>query len=631
MHTTHEGSARRGLILASLGVVFGDIGTSPLYSLQTLFSEDHHAIAPTATNVLGLISLVLWLITIIVTVKYVFFILRADHHGEGGILALATMARLTLTRRPRVARLIIPAGIIGACLFIGDSIITPAISVLSAVEGLSVAEPSLSHLIVPIAVAILLALFLVQRWGTGRIGGLFGPVMAVWFLTLAALGVPHIIRNPQVFKAVSPTYAAEFFIHNPAQALLALGAVVLVVTGAEALYADLGHFGRKPITLAWMAIVFPALAINYLGQGAMLLGNPGNISNPFFYLSPARFTFALTILATLATIIASQAVISGTFSVVKQAMRLGYLPHLRIRNTSEHESGQIYIPVANTILLIGVLIVVIVFRSSAALANAYGMAVSTTFLVTTSLYLLYVHRARRWPLVAIIALGGCLGIVEIAIFIAASAKFVHGGWLPVLLAVIIALIMLTWHWGMGIVTRKRRKAEGTLRELLDEIYETQPQRVPGTVIYPHSGQTTAPLALKRNLRLNGVLQEHVLIVKVTVTNVPHISPKDRVRVQEPAAPIPGILLMNIRYGFFDRINVPLALSAWSYAHEAKDIDIPRATYVLTNLEYRALPAPPIRWLKTMFFIALSHASASPSRHFKLPRERTLEISQEMGI
>lgn len=541
------------------------------------------------------------------------------------------MTRLTLTRHPRVARLIIPAGIIGACLFIGDSIITPAISVLSAIEGLSVAEPSLSGLIVPIAVAILLALFLVQRWGTGRIGGVFGPVMAVWFLTLAMLGIPHIVHNPAVFKAVSPTYAAQFFIHNPAQALLALGAVVLVVTGAEALYADLGHFGRRPITIAWVAVVFPALTINYLGQGAMLLGNPERIANPFFYLSPAGFTFALTILATLATIIASQAVISGTYSVVKQAMRLGYLPHLRIRNTSEHESGQIYIPVANTILLIGVLVVVLVFRSSAALANAYGMAVSTTFLVTTSLYLLYVHQSRRWPMIAICALGAALGVVEISIFIAASAKFVHGGWLPVLLAAIIAIIMLPWHWGIGIVTRKRRKAEGTLRELLDDIYETQPQRIPGTVIYPHSGQTTAPLALKRNLQLNGVLHERVLIVKVTVTNVPHISPKERVRVQNPAAPIPGILLVNIRYGFFDRINVPLALSAWSYSDETQDVDIPRATYVLTNLDYRAHPAPPLKWLFTMFFIALSHTSASPSRNFQLPYERTLEISQEMGI
>ncbi|MEJ6020597.1 potassium transporter Kup [Corynebacterium sp. H113] len=619
------------LIVASLGVVFGDIGTSPLYSLQTLFSEHHHAIAPTHDNVLGIISLVLWIVTLIVTVKYVTLILRADHHGEGGVLALATLTRKSMRRHPRLTRLVMPIGVVGACLFIGDSVITPAISVLSAVEGLTVAQPDLAHFVVPIAVSILIALFVVQRFGTSSIASWFGPIMASWFGVLAVLGILHILKAPEIFAAISPTYAVAFAVANPGKAFLAFGAVVLTVTGAEALYADLGHFGRSPISRAWLWIVFPSLALNYLGQGALLLHSPTAISSPFFLLAPQWLVIPLTVLATIATIIASQSVISGTFSVTKQAIRLGYLPNLEIRNTSEQSYGQIYVPVVNNALLVAVVAIVLTFQSSLALANAYGMAVATTFILDSVLFLMYAHFGKKWPLWHTATLGAVLLSVESTIFAANTSKFIHGGWLPILIALSLVFIMETWHWGTKTVASKRRKAEGSLREFLDETYRTHPLRIPGTAIYTHNAHHSPPLALLKNLRLNGTLHETVIIVRVHTLGVPHIPLSDRVKVQPPSAPIPGILLVDIRYGFFDRINVPLALLGASRRLHHEELNPTKAQFILSNLEFHIAPQPWHQKLRSTVFIGLSSLSSSPTARFHLPEDRTTEIGQWLYI
>ncbi len=622
------------LILASLGIVFGDIGTSPLYSLQTVFSVEHHAITPTPAHVLGIISLVLWTVLLIVTMKYVTFVLRADHHGEGGILALATLGRNALRRHGRFAAIALPIGLAGACLFMGDSVITPAISVLSAVEGLGVLNPAFDSAIVPLSIAVLVALFLVQRFGTGRIGISFGPIMALWFVVLALLGIPHIFRAPEILLAISPTYAASFLAENPYQSFLTLGAVVLVVTGAEALYADLGHFGRAPITKAWLYAVFPALALNYLGQGAMLLRTPENAANPFYLMAPTWAVAPLTVLATVATIIASQAVISGTFSVTKQAVRLGYLPSFTVRNTSAQSAGQIYIPVINWFLLIAVVVVVAAFRSSASLANAYGMAVSTTFLATTALLLIYLRYSRDWSLARTAALGIVLAAIEVPIFVAASAKFLHGGWLPVLIGAILGSVMAVWNWGRGVVTRKRNKAEGTLREFYDEVHKSAPARIPGTAIFPHAAQNTAPLALRSNLRLNKVLHEHTIIVRVHVLQTPHVPIERRAEIQKAAAPVPGLLQVDLRYGFFDRINIPVSLTGAFRRCDLPgidDINVSAATYVLSSMKYGKAPGRLWKRVRAELFVLLTRLSGSPVDRFHLPERQTVQIGQRIDI
>src|SRR3954453_541353 len=483
------------LTVGALGVVFGDIGTSPLYALQTVFSADHHAVRATQAGVYGVISLVFWTITIIVSVKYVTFIMRADNEGEGGIMALIALIQrgVRLQRRSAKAALV-ALGIFGASLFYGDGMITPAISVLSAVEGLEVAAPSLEHLVVPITLVILTVLFAVQRYGTGAVGRAFGPVMGIWFALLALSGLGKVVAHPGILRAISPSYGLSFLFEHGHVAFIALGSVVLTVTGAEALYADMGHFGRAPIRRAWFAVVFPALTLNYLAQAALILHPPDSRSNPFFLLLPGWARLPMVILATAATVIASQAVISGAFSVSREAMRLGLLPPVTVRQTSEHAGGQIYLPGVNAVLFVGVLAVTLTFRSSARLATAYGVSVTGALLVDTILLLL-VGRVLwhwQWWKVALAAVG--FGGVE-ATFLAANLYTVaHGGFLPLLVAAGVFTVMATWRRGRAIVSGNRRQKEGSLQGFVEETRQRGVPRVPGTAVFPHPGKDTTPLA-----------------------------------------------------------------------------------------------------------------------------------------
>ena len=448
-------------MLAALGVVFGDIGTSPLYALQTVFSIDHGAVRPTVVDVYGVISLMFWSVTLIVTVKYVSVLMRADNDGEGGVMALAALAQRLYSGRSQRTTLLLGLGIVGVSLFYGDSLITPAISVLSAVEGLQVAAPGLAHVVVPVAAVILCCLFAAQRFGTGKVGRLFGPVTVLWFAAMAAAGLSQVVRHPEVLKGLSPTYGLMFVVAHPVTTFVAMGAIVLVITGAEALYADMGHFGRPPIRRAWLYVVLPALTLNYLGQAALILHSPGSAANPFFLLLPGWARLPMVVLATAATVIASQAVISGAFSLSRQAMQLGLLPPVTVRQTSEHSGGQIYLPGVNAVLFVGVLAVTLTFRSSARLATAYGVSVTGALLVDTVLLLL-VGRVLwhwQWWKVALAAVG--FGGVEATFLAANLSKVAHGGWLPLLVAAAVFTVMATWRRGRAIVVRQpaaRRRA-----------------------------------------------------------------------------------------------------------------------------------------------------------------------------
>ena len=487
-----------GLIAGALGVVFGDIGTSPLYAMQTVFSLNNGAVRPVPGDVYGAMSLVFWSLTLIVSVKYVVLIMRADNEGEGGVMALAAYAQRVLGGvRGRPVALVMGLGVLGASLFYGDSVITPAISVLSAVEGLETTSPSLTRLVLPIAAIVLTLLFAVQRWGTNRIGGLFGPVMTLWFASIGAAGLAGILRHPDVLRALSPTYGVQFFVDRPTIAFLAMGAVVLAITGAEALYADMGHFGRSPIRRAWFVLVFHALTLNYLGQAALILADPASRENPFFLLLPTWSRLPMVFLAIAATVIASQAVISGAFSVSRQAVRLGFLPPLRIRQTSQRQYGQIYVPSVNWLLFAAVLVLVLAFGSSARLATAYGVAVTGTFLLTTTLFLVVARAQWRWSTWQWLPVGVLFGGIELTYFAANLTKISHGGWLTLLIAVAVFAVMATWRRGSQLVTARRVEMEGPLLDFLAQLGATNMARVPGTAVFPHVNKQNHPLGATR--------------------------------------------------------------------------------------------------------------------------------------
>ena len=523
-------------MLGALGVVFGDIGTSPLYTVQTVFNpSDPHPVAVSQENVFGIVSLIFWSVVIIVTVTYVLLVMRLDNEGEGGIMALITMIRRSVAGGRRTKLALAALGIFGASLFLGDSMITPAISVLSAVEGLKVASPSLADLVVPITAAIIVALFVLQRLGTEAVGRLFGPVMIVWFLVIGACGVNGIAGHPGVLKALSPTYAASFMVNEFSVAFFALAAVVLAVTGAEALYADMGHFGRRPITRGWLLLVFPACILSYLGQGALILNDSTNISSPFFLLVPTWGRWPLVFLATAATVIASQAVITGAFSVARQAVQLGYLPRLRIVHTSEETIGQVYVPWINWLLMISVLTLVVTFKSSAALAFAFGMAVTGTITITTLLYFYIVHDQRRAPS-WLLAIGATLLLSVDLLFLGANlTKLVHGAWLPLLIGVTTFTILTTWQRGRPIVTRLRISEEGSLREFVAELHHHRPpvQRAPGTAVFLNRTKDTAPLAMRASVAHLHVLAEHVVILSIETLTIPHVDTSRPARDRRP--------------------------------------------------------------------------------------------------
>lgn len=619
------------LMLGAMGVVFGDIGTSPLYSLQTVFSVHHNAVAPTEGDVLGIISMVTWCLMLIVSFTYVGVILRADNQGEGGILSLAALIGRKLGPRSRQAGIALVLAVIGASLFYGDSLITPAISVLSAFEGLEVVDASLSSFVVPAAVVVLTLLFVVQRWGTGKIGKAFGPVMVLWFVVIAVLGLPQIVAEPSILRAVSPTYALAFALDRPVVAFIAMGAVVLAVTGAEALYADMGHFGRRPIALAWFSLILPSLLLCYYGQGAMILRDPASIDNPFFHLAPDWARIPLVVLAAAATVIASQAVISGAFSVSRQAIRLSLLPRLRIMQTSEHHGGQIYVPVVNTILFLGVLALVLSFRSSEALASAYGLSVTGTLLLEMSLFLLLALRVWSWPLWRVVLMAVVVGGVELSLFGANVVKIASGGWLPLVIASVSMVLMLTWKRGSKLMFGRRREMEGPIEDFVRSVREKDVPRVPGLAVYPHGDPTTTPLALRTNVEYNQVLHEHVVIITVKSIGVPHVRRDARVSVSDLGDEDDGIVHVLCRIGFNDSQDIPAALRLAVGRSKELDIDPEEAFYMLSVFRIepgddRCMP----HWQKSLFRF-LEKFSANRTQVLHLPQNRTTVMGAEAQL
>jgi KUP system potassium uptake protein len=632
---SRRATAQGALAVGALGVVFGDIGTSPLYAVQTVFNPgDPHPVKVSHDSIFGIISLIFWAVTIIVTVTYVLLVMRADNDGEGGIMALIALIRRRALPGGRRAKAILAAlGIFGASLFFGDSIITPAISVLSAVEGVKVAAPSLSDLVIPITVVIIVVLFLVQRLGTGAVGRLFGPVMAVWFTVLGVLGVRGIAAHPVILKALSPSYAIAFLVGHFGTAFFSLTAVVLAVTGAEALYADMGHFGRPPIRRAWLLVVFPACILNYLGQGALILGHPASISNPFFLLAPEWARLPMVFLATVATVIASQAVITGAFSVAHQAARLGYLPRLRIQYTSEQIRGQIYIPWINWLLLVSVLTLVLAFRSSAALAYAYGTAVTGTITITTLLFFYYARHQWRTPLWIVLAGGGVLIAIDLLFLAANLTKLVHGAWVPLLIGIIAFTILTTWQRGRELVTLQRVREEGPLPAFIDQLHAMKPplQRVPGTAIFLNRGKATAPLALRANVEHNEILHEEVLILSIETTPAPHVPAGERLQIDDLGYKDDRIIYVTARFGYMDKTNVPGLVPLIRGAAIESPLHDDRLSYFVSRIELVQGNTPGMsRWRKRLF-IATSRITADAAEYFGLPHERTVIMGSRIEL
>jgi KUP system potassium uptake protein len=633
----NHGVAKAGtaaLTLGALGVVFGDIGTSPLYALQTVFTADHHAVHTNPADVYGVISLVFWTITMIVSVKYVTFIMRADNGGEGGIMALTALVEGLHLKSARAKLILVMLGILGASLFYGDGMITPAISVLSAVEGLKVAAPSLGSLVLPITVAVITLLFGIQRFGTQVVGNLFGPVMAVWFGVLALVGVREIAKHPGVIKGLSPSYGVQFFLNHGGVAFIALGSVVLAVTGAEALYADMGHFGRSPIRRAWFLLVFPALTLNYLAQASLILRSPKAVANPFFLLMPSWAQVPMVLLATVATVIASQAVISGAFSVTRQAVQLGFLPRLTFRQTSEHEIGQIYVPAINHGLFIAVVALVVGFGSSAALASAYGVAVTGTFILNTVLFLVVArmlwHKPKR-----LIALGAVVFLsIEVTFFAANLTKVVHGGWLPLVIAAVIFTVLVTWRKGRDRVSANRTREEGPLREFVKHLdaRDVSIARVPGTAVFLHASPGTTPLALRANVEHNHVLHENVVILTIENERVPHVAESDRLVPDDVGDPGDQITRLTARFGFQDAVDVPTTLrTADSLGLLEGSCNFDVASYFLSQITIVPSDAPGMSMWRKKLFLNLARNAASASEYFRLPDNRTVMIGERIDL
>jgi len=617
------------LAVGALGVVFGDIGTSPLYAIQTVFALDGGIVKATPGDVYGVISLVFWSIAAVVSAKYVVLILRADNEGEGGVMALAALARRTVRRGGKRFVLVMVLGVIGAGLVDGDSVITPAISVMSAIEGLSVPAPGLAHLEVPLGAAVITVLFLVQRFGTSFVGRFFGPIMILWFCVLGVTGAVQISRDAGILRSLSPTYAALFIADHPVIAFVAMGAVVLSITGAEALYADMGHFGRPPIRRAWFALVFPTLTLNYLGQGSLILERPSAVASPFFLLAPAWAQLPLVVLATAATIIASQAVISGAYSVSRQAERLGYLPKLTVRHTSEHEGGQIYAPAINWALYVGVLLLLLMFQSSTRLATAYGLAVTGTFLLTTTLVLIYAEAAWQWSRRKLLLVGLPLGVLELTYFSANMTKVARGGWLPLLIAGVVATVMFTWQRGRILVTDRRNRMEGDLAEFIAGLDPELVTVVPGTAVFLHPSGEMTPLALRENVAYNHVVHETVILVSTTSENVPHVIEDERCTVEALPSPLGTITRMRVRFGFQDEQDVPAALRA---AHAQGLVgDIEEAFYFLSRIQIIRGHTPGLATWRKRLFIGLAHNAANPSQYFRLPESRTVVMGAQLEL
>jgi KUP system potassium uptake protein len=613
------------LSLGALGVVYGDIGTSPLYALRECF-HGPHAFPVTPDNVLGVLSLVFWSLILVISIKYLVFILRADNRGEGGVLAL--MALLLPRRRlgATVPRLALPLGLFGAALLYGDGMITPAISVLSAVEGLRVATPVFEPYVIPLTVSILLGLFSIQRYGTGRLGALFGPITLCWFLALAALGVSGIASEPSVLRAIAPWHAVGFFAENGREGLLVLGAVVLVVTGGEALYADMGHFGRRPIRWAWFAVVLPSLLLNYFGQGALLMEHPDSADNPFYRLAPHGLLYGLVALATAATVIASQAVISGAFSLTRQAVQLGFSPRVLIEHTSPEEIGQIYVPPVNWGLMAATVGLVLGFRSSSHLAAAYGVAVTGTMAITTLLFAMVARRRWRWGWLPVGLLAAALVSVDAAFVGATLVKVEHGGWFPLAVAAVVFTVMTTWKRGREILAERLGAASEPLERLLERIRLDPPLRVPGTAVFLTSNPSGTPPALLQNLKHNKVLHEQVVLLTLFTQEVPHVDPAERFDLEELGQ---GFFRMRAWYGFMETPDVPRLLEQ---ARSRGLCSAPSDTTFFLGREI-LIPTekPGMALWRERLFAFLARNAQRATAFFRIPPERVIEVGTEVEL
>ncbi len=607
--------------------MFGDIGTSPLYAMKETFNG-HHELEPSAGAVYGVLSLIFWALTIIVTLKYVLFITRANNHGEGGIMALIALIQSAKLKGARNTLLLVALGAFGAALFYGDGMITPAISVLSAVEGLEVVEPDLGDYVIPITLAILTTLFVVQRFGTGVVGRAFGPVMVLWFGALAVFGLIEVIDDPSILRALSPHYGIEFLVERPGTAFLALGSIVLAVTGAEALYADMGHFGRSPIRRSWFALVLPALLLNYMGQGALVLSDPSAIDSPFFRLVPDGLLLPMVILASSAAVIASQAVISGAFSVTRQAVQLGFLPLLTIRHTSRESIGQVYVPAVNWGLFAAIVVLVVGFGSSSALASAYGIAVTGTLTIDTILAFVVVRTLWHKPMWMVIAGATGFLIVDLAFFAANLTKVLAGGWFPLAIGLAIFTVLITWRRGREIVSRNREEEEGSLRDfvLALEAAEDPPVRVAGTAIFLNANATTTPLAMRYNVEHNRVLHRHVIVTSVETTGVPYVHPEDRHELDDLLIPDDGIILVRLRFGFQESPDVPAALRAADLPWKIDD-----ATYFLSRITVDPEPNGSMAMWRKRLFATISRNAANRSEYFNLPADRVVSLGGNIEL
>jgi KUP system potassium uptake protein len=620
---SHSAGRFSALVLGSVGVVYGDIGTSPLYAFRVAAKAAAESGPVTRDTVLGVLSMILWSLIVVVTVKYVVVLLRADNNGEGGTLSLTALATRGLGQRTWLVMLL---GIIGAAMFIGDSVITPAISVLSAVEGLSLVTPAFEHYVMPITVAILIALFAVQRRGTARVATFFGPIMVIWFLTLAVTGALHIMDDPGVFAAINPVYAITFVSTHGTIGLITLGAVFLAVTGGEALYADLGHFGRKPIQVAWLGLVLPALLINYFGQGALVLANPEAIESPFYKLVPPSLVLPLVVLATCATVIASQAVITGAYSLVRQAIQLGLLPRLAIVHTSAEYSGQIYLPRVNNLLLIGVLLLVGLFRTSHSLAAAYGIAVATTMVVDGILAFIVIWKLWKWPAWKAALLMVPLVVVDATFFSANLLKLLEGAWVPLLFGVAVVMLILTWRRGTRILANKTRKTEVPLEALLASLEKKPPHIVPGTAVFLTSDPDFAPTALLHNLKHNKVLHEHNVVLTIVTADTPRAREDERVTITPVS---PHFSRVSLKFGYMETPNVPKALAI--ARKQGWQFDIMSTSFFLSRRALKPSAHSGMPNWQDRLFIGLAKSASDATDFFQIPTGRVVEVGTQVTV
>ncbi|MDR5750814.1 MULTISPECIES: potassium transporter Kup [unclassified Caballeronia] len=614
------------LALAAIGIVFGDIGTSPLYALKEAFSPSH-GIGLSDASILGVISLLFWAIVIVVAIKYVLFVMRADNNGEGGVLALMTLALRTFSNTGRISGILMMLGIFGACMFYGDAVITPAMSVISAVEGLEIAAPKLSPYVLPITMVILVMLFWIQRRGTAVVGRLFGPIMLLWFVTLAVLGVYHIVLEPRVIIALNPYYAFSFMAEHVLQAYIVLGSVVLVLTGAEALYADMGHFGAKPIRIGWYCLVMPSLLLNYFGQGALLMHSPQAIQSPFFLLAPDWALLPLVILSTIATVIASQAVISGAYSLTSQAIQLGYVPRMKILHTSELAIGQIYIPLVNWMLLFIILCIVIGFKSSENLAAAYGLAVTATMIVTTMLASVVMTKLWGWNKAVVTGIIGVFFLVDLGFFGASLLKIEQGGWLPLCIGGALFFLLMTWYKGRMIV-KDRTAADGIpLMPFLQGLLAHPPHRVSGTAIYLTGSDSLVPVSLLHNLKHNKVLHERTIFLNFKTRDIPYVEDTERLEVKDIGG---GLFLVKAAYGFNETPDVKAVLEQISRTH-AMTFELMDTSFFMARETVVPTELPGMSVWRERVFAWMHQNAAKPTDFFSIPANRVVELGTKIEI